>query len=111
MYIFSFIVGSIIPKSVKCIHSATKVNSQEQLPSSSPQLHPRPAQGQCGRHATSWRWLKRNGPAALDHWTGILGESSFTCIENIGGLNNFNNRNRVFGAHYNYYDYNREPPK
>ena len=24
MYTFSFIVGNIIPKSVKCIHSATK---------------------------------------------------------------------------------------
>ena len=24
MYAFSFIVGNIIPKSVKCIHSATK---------------------------------------------------------------------------------------
>ena len=28
MYTFSFIVGNIIPKSVKCIHSATKLKKR-----------------------------------------------------------------------------------
>ena len=28
MYTFSFVVGNIIPKSVKCIHSATKLGSR-----------------------------------------------------------------------------------
>ena len=31
VYIFSFIVGTIIPKSVKCIHSATKPNIRIKL--------------------------------------------------------------------------------
>ena len=40
VYTFSFKVGSIIPKSVKCIHSATKVNMKTL--EGQPPLNPNP---------------------------------------------------------------------
>ena len=48
MYTFSFIVGNISPKSVKCIHSATKKNNNSCLTSNIPTLQirncaPRPS--------------------------------------------------------------------
>ena len=41
MYTFDFVVGSIIPKSVKCIHSATKnINRELNLAGSSQGVEP-----------------------------------------------------------------------
>ena len=47
MYTFSFIVGNTIPKSVKCIHLATKINPRSPTIQGMPRPRPGKLDGHC----------------------------------------------------------------
>ena len=59
MYTFSFIVGNIIPKSVKCIHSATKYNNTQKRTTSytarAQEVNSRAHDARCQLGDGSWR--------------------------------------------------------